>query len=38
MEKVVVVKEDGRYIIFYAFGEGEEVQPKEGEEERPCRS
>ena len=38
MKKKVVVKEDGRYIIFYTFAEGRKAEPKGGEERRPCRN
>ena len=38
MDKEMVVKEDGRYIIFYTFAEGGKAEPKSGEERRPCRS
>lgn len=38
LKKKVVVKEDGRYIIFYTFAEGRKAEPKGGEERRPCQS
>ncbi|MFY9114528.1 MAG: hypothetical protein WAO23_04705 [Dethiobacteria bacterium] len=38
MDKETIIREDGRYLIFYSFNQKGAGERKGGEEDRACRN